>query len=265
MQSFIGEEWKLLQFDFEYTNDLKVEVSNFGRVRSFVNGNTEPHILKGCMTEGYRVAKLKFFKEKNLQTELILNEMRAGIRKLESEAKRIAAECEPLALYDYKRATLTKQLLQKQKEMETAKKKYAKEYKAAELKRTINKSMLVHRLVAEYFVKKETPKHSIVAHLDYNKTNNHFRNLQWMTQKENTIHREQSPYVIAYKLNRVANPVRYENSKTYKLTSTKVMLIKKRINDGVSLRKLSKVFKVTETQLLRIKRGENWAHIKAAN
>ncbi|MBY0424138.1 MAG: hypothetical protein K2Q22_00750, partial [Cytophagales bacterium] len=55
------------------------------------------------------------------------------------------------------------------------------------------------------------------------------------------------------------------NTKNHKLNETRVMLIKKKINSGVSLRNLSKQFKVTETQLLRIKRGINWGDVVAAD
>ena len=42
------------------------------------------------------------------------------------------------------------------------------------------------------------------------------------------------------------------------------MILKKRMNEGVSLRELAKRNKVTETQLLRIKRGINWGKVAAA-
>jgi len=103
----------------------------------------------------------------------------------------------------------------------------------------------------------------LASHLDFDKKNNHVSNLVWMTREENAEHQKKSPVVIREKEQRKFK-VRNENTKVYKLTSTKVMLIKKKINQGVSLRKLSKTFKVTETQLLRIKRGENWGHVPAA-
>jgi recombination DNA repair RAD52 pathway protein len=118
-------------------------------------------------------------------------------------------------------------------------------------------------LVAENFLEQPSPEHTLVAHLDYNKKNNHVNNLIWMTRKENTEHQKKSPYVIAEKKSRVNK--RNENTKVYKLTSTKVMLIKKRINEGVPLRTLAKTFKVTETQLLRIKRGINWGNVNPAS
>jgi hypothetical protein len=43
------------------------------------------------------------------------------------------------------------------------------------------------------------------------------------------------------------------------------MLLKKLLNQGKPMRTLVKQFKITDTQILRIKRGENWKEIKAAD
>jgi len=51
----------------------------------------------------------------------------------------------------------------------------------------ISKNMSVHRLVASAFVP-NTDNKPEVNHKDLNKQNNDFRNLEWVTAKENTIH-----------------------------------------------------------------------------
>ena len=55
-------------------------------------------------------------------------------------------------------------------------------------KNNIVKTIAVHRLVAMVFV--ENPNnYSQVNHLDGNKSNNHFENLEWCDQRHNVIHR----------------------------------------------------------------------------
>lgn len=49
------------------------------------------------------------------------------------------------------------------------------------------KTFAVHRLVATVFVDGDKSLH--VAHLDGNKTNNHYTNLRWVTRKENEAHK----------------------------------------------------------------------------
>ena len=54
-------------------------------------------------------------------------------------------------------------------------------------KDSIRKSFSVHRLVAMAFIENPLKKEQ-VNHIDGNKLNNHFSNLEWSTPKENTIH-----------------------------------------------------------------------------
>jgi len=145
-------------------------------------------------------------------------------------------------------------------ELSTLKEVYRNVFRKDELERTINYAPLVHRLVADSFVKQPSKKHDIVAHLDYNKSNNHFSNLKWMTQEDNIEHQKKSPVVIKEKKKRIGK--RPENASGYKLNEKKVAEIKKRIQKGETLSKISDRFNVSETQLLRIKRGINWGDVK---
>lgn len=50
-----------------------------------------------------------------------------------------------------------------------------------------SKSFLLHRLVAKHFIKNPN-NYPVVNHIDYNKENNVYTNLEWCTQKMNVNH-----------------------------------------------------------------------------
>ncbi len=112
----------------------------------------------------------------------------------------------------------------------------------------------VHKLVAEAFLEKPSEKHKYVIHLDYDKKNNATHNLQWATAFEKEQHQFKNPIykgpgrVITYS----------------KLTEGKVRIIKKKLldpNRKTRLKMIAKQFGISEMQLHRIKKGENWGHV----
>lgn len=139
---------------------------------------------------------------------------------------------------------------------------YRKEFKKDQKQLSMYVKLPVHRLVAEYVCNRPSALHQQVTHLNHNKLSNHTGNLRCITQEELTVHHKTNPNMK--KQRSIRKGRRYENSKSYKLTSTKVMLIKKRLNEGKSLSILAKQFKVTMTQLSRIKSGINRNDIQAA-
>lgn len=245
-----GEQWKTIKFAFEFTNNCRIEVSNFGRLRTF-NKVSNGNIVNGSMIKGYRIIRLKLYKPRDEKIQNKFNYLQQQVFKLARRLKSLKDSNQSKETINE-----TSQLL------ESFKKKLSKKFQADLKERTINYHSLIHRLVAEYFLKRPSEEYTIVAHLDHDKLNNKSSNLKWMTPTENYEHQKNSPNVIAEKNERKHR--RKENSRATKLTVTKVMLLKKLLKQGKPLRTLVKQFKVTDTQILRIKRGENWADIEAA-
>jgi len=114
-------------------------------------------------------------------------------------------------------------------------------------------SRYIHKLVAENFLEKETTEQRYVIHFDFNKENNYFRNLKWATKAEKEAHLNRNPKFIASK-----KKIKYS-----KLTESDVIRIKQMLARGKTrLRVIAKQFGITHTQLNRIRKGENWAHVK---
>ena len=113
----------------------------------------------------------------------------------------------------------------------------------------------VHKLIAENFVEKPSIDHKFVIHLDFDKQSNHYKNLKWATKDEMVAHNKLNPAVI--------NKPIPKRTKNYKLTETKVIMIKKMLqHDNTRLKMIPKQFGITHTQLNRIRSGENWGYVK---
>lgn len=250
-KSLPGEQWKTIAFDFEYTNEGSIQVSNLGRLRTF-NKLSDGNIVNGSMINGYRIIRLKFFTPREEKLQNRFNFLQQQVFKLARKLKTLKENGESKKTINETEALL-----------ENLKKNLSKKFRDDLKERTINYHSLVHRLVADHFLKKPSAGQTIVAHLDYDKLNNKAKNLKWMTPEENYKHQQNSPHVIRDKQERRSSYSR--NAGTAKLTVTKVMLLKKMLNQGKPMKQLVKQFKITDTQIFRIKRGENWADIEAAN
>lgn len=116
-------------------------------------------------------------------------------------------------------------------------------------------TLLLHRVVAANFCEKPSPRHKIVIHLDYNKENNYYRNLKWVTQEEAFEHMKKD-------INYIRSKPQFRG-KGLKLTPERVKIIKQRIASGKTrIKILAKQFGVSDTVLYRIKAGTNWGHVK---
>lgn len=249
-KDYPGEKWKTVKFDFDFTNDFRLEVSNFGRLRNF-NKISDGNLVNGSLINGYKIIRLKLYRPREEQVQAKFDYLQQQVFKLARKLKSQTQNGES------KQVISDTTLL-----LDTLKKKLSKQFQDDLKERTINYHSLFHRLVAHYFLEAPTNQQTIVAHLDFEKLNNRAYNLKWMTPEENYEHQKHSPYVIKELQER--RQKRKENSRATKLSVTKVMLMKKLINQGKTMKQLVRQFKVTDTQIFRIKRGENWADIEAA-
>lgn len=260
-KNYPGEQWRPLVFDFEFVNETRIEVSNFGRIKTF-NKISQGKILKGSLINGYKIIRLKFFKPREEKARRKFLKLQAEVLKSRKKVKELKDNLHKLkpsdAGYKELKNALDEMTAFWKKEQLTLSKKFKQDLKD----RTIHYHGLFHRLVAEYFINRPSEGHTVVAHMDYDKFNNRRNNLKWMTPEENYKHQRFSPNVIASKT--YADGRRKESSGATKLSVTKVMLLKKLLNEGKLIRQLSKQFKVTETQISRIKNGINWAEVPAA-
>lgn len=227
------ERWKTVKVTEDPTGRKRLAVSDFGRVKTFSKTGVE-NLISGSLQNGYEIIKLKLFKVRSRAAEKKLSDLREGLIKAKTRSGNKAS-------------------------IASLQKKYQEEMHADELDRMINVSYLTHRLVAENFCAKSANR-NLVIHLDFNKKNNKYSNLKWVTQEECTNHQMKNPAVIrAFRQRKGKRP---ENRGAFKLNETKVLNIKKALAKGSSLRNLALKHDVSETQIKRIQRGENWADIK---
>lgn len=254
------EIWKEVTLKSPFEEKFKLYVSNYGQIKKYSKISAKETILRQPLTEGYPSFNISFVGKITIEEQEYFSTIRKHIDDLKKVIKELMKE---LSLCDGKNALyydLLKKIEENQSLLDTIKTNYRAKYKSHEIKRKKTYGSLTHRLVALHFLEKPREDQKFVAHLDFDKTNNHHSNLKWMSQVENSEHQRKSPYVIKAKEKAILEP-RISNQK---LSESQVMIIKKRINEDVPLRKLAKRFKISETQLLRIKRGINWKNTPAA-
>ncbi len=124
------------------------------------------------------------------------------------------------------------------------------------------KYLFFYKVLAEYFMPKNSEDQKYVLHLDYVRDNDALNNLRWATYAEMRAHGDRSPHKIQAKKNLIEFN---RNSDGKKLTATQVIRIKKMLlnpNRTTRLKMIAKQFNVSTTHLKRIETGENWGHIK---
>jgi predicted DNA binding CopG/RHH family protein len=133
-------------------------------------------------------------------------------------------------------------------------------YKTLNLHRPGNNGTLyIHREIARLYLKRNSPKHRYVVHLNHNKLDNSVKNLKWATLEDMIRHQQKSPAKIAYK------KIQANRTVGLKLTATQVKSIKKTLsskNRQLTIKKLADKYGVSEMTMYRIKSGENWGRVK---
>ena len=119
-------------------------------------------------------------------------------------------------------------------------------------------TLYFHREIAKLFLKKSSSKEKFVIHLNYDKADNNFKNLQWASQKKVIEHQQNSPDKLAYK------EVQRSRTTGMKLNATQVKAIKKVLENPrrrLTHKQLANKYDVSEMTIYRIKSGENWEQV----
>ena len=86
VRDYPGERWKTVEFDFDFTNDFRLEVSSFGRLRTF-NKVSDGNIIQGSMINGYRIVRLKLYQPREEKIQNKLNNLQQQAFKLARKLK----------------------------------------------------------------------------------------------------------------------------------------------------------------------------------
>lgn len=87
-------------------------------------------------------------------------------------------------------------------------------YKIASLSNLGRKNHYIHRLVAKHFIDNKN-KHNEVNHLDGDKSNNNYYNLEWCSKSENCAHA--SKIGLIKKLGEKPNAIKVINTESYQI------------------------------------------------
>lgn len=115
-----------------------------------------------------------------------------------------------------------------------------------------NVSWYIHKLVATVFVPRASEELTHVVHADLNFNNNQASNLVWVT-KDKVHENERKRNSLSLKRRKPSNT---------RLKERDVAHLKAMLSKGFTQAEIAKLFCISEMQVTRIKRGENWGHVK---
>jgi hypothetical protein len=116
-------------------------------------------------------------------------------------------------------------------------------------------SHLPHRLVAEAFVTKNDNTYTQINHIDGNKCNNNYSNLEWCNNSINMKHTYDNGYISKSKL---SSKAKGEGNSQAKLTKDDVLYIRANIIDK---KELANKYGVSVATIYDIIKGRSWKHI----
>lgn len=114
----------------------------------------------------------------------------------------------------------------------------------------------LHVVVGDHFIKKNSPLHKHIIHLDFKKGNNVAKNLKWVTEAEMYEHNTRNTAAIAAREKASA-----ERTKGTKLTLVEVERIRRLLNDPskkTSKIRIAAMYGVAPMTIYRIQSGEIW-------
>lgn len=250
------EVWKEYKFTgVNNRTNYKLEISNHGRIRSYTRFHPEGKVIRGTKVEGYPMVRVSFTRPMLPKYRKLVEPVHQQVLDLNAEIKLLRKQKKtPQVIEELeKKVALRDKTVQKRKKLNE---RYSR-------KSYTQVGVLIHKAVAELFLPPPKPEEKFVIHLDWNKENNYYKNLKWATQEEVTQHQYANPQIEAKKFQEALLGIKKKpNTKMGKLTENEVLLIKRKLKRGSTLRSLAKQFGVSDMQIHRIKTGENWSHVK---
>jgi hypothetical protein len=110
----------------------------------------------------------------------------------------------------------------------------------------------VHRLIAETFIPNPDNKPQI-NHINGIKDDNRIDNLEWVSSSENIQH----AYDIGLRI-----PRKGVDINTSRLIENEVLEIRHLLKEGLSMNKISKIYKVSPCAIFDFKHNITWKHVK---
>lgn len=131
-------------------------------------------------------------------------------------------------------------------------------YKKIRLSRT--EAIDRHRIVMELFLGRKLLKNEVVHHKNGIKGDDRIENLELMTLSDHARHHmigHVMSEITKEKLRNVPHP-HGQDQPTSKLKNHEVIVIKKMLEDKITIREIAEIFGVGKTTIQDIKSGETW-------